>query len=57
MVYNGILMETIELSVMVPIGLLLFCWGFFAGKPYWSSVWASVKICDSINQKVKAMKI
>ncbi len=50
-------METIELSVMVPIGLLLFCCCFFAGKQYWSSVWASVEICDSINQKVKAMKI
>ncbi len=56
MVYNGILMETIELSVMVPIGLLLF-FCFFVGKQYWSSVWASVDICDSINQKVKAMKI
>ncbi len=29
MVYNGILMETIGIPVMVSIGLLLFC--FFAG--------------------------
>ncbi len=30
MVYNGILMETIGISVMVSIGLLLFC--FLAGS-------------------------
>ncbi len=38
MVYNGILMETIGISVMVSIGLLLF---FLTGSPPFKPFWLS----------------